>query len=342
MAVRIGLIIEPTGDHLSHYFRAGRCEGVAALALADPSGTLTGPASKAAGREATPFSNAVNMMRDFRPQLVIVSMEPHRMPAAITAALEGGANVVAEKPACADLASFERCAKLAGSRKLQLMLAMATRLDPAAIEARRIIERGWLGPKIYGAQMHWVADQTRLTNPAYHRSWKSSKAFGGGGKLIFHGIHYIDLLHYLTGDRVEQVSGFIENVGGQPIEVEDAAAVSMRLRGGGLATLNTGYYLDRGYSNLIALWGAQGWLRFEPRKDPPLTWSSNASGAPRGVQQFRPEGKRDLYELMLQASIDFARGTAEPFMRTADSVAALSVVFAGYSAASGRAATAVQ
>lgn len=332
MAVRIGLIVEPTGDHLPHYFRAGRCQGVSATAVADASGTLAASTSKAAGREVASFSNAANMMREFAPQLVIVSMEPWRMPAAITTALEGGAHVVVEKPACVDLASFETCARLAVRQKRQLMLAMATRLDPAAIEARRIVERGWLGSKIHGAQMHWVADQTRLKNPAYHGSWKSSKALGGGGKLIFHGIHYIDLLHYLTGDRVERVSGFTANVGGQPIEVEDAAAISMRLRRGGLATLNTGYYLDRGYSNLIALWGSEGWLRFEPRKDPPLTWHSTAAGAPTGVQQFRVSGKHDMYELMLQASVDFARGSAPPFIRTEESVEALSVVFAGYEA----------
>lgn len=332
MAVRIGLIVEPTGDHLSHYFRSGRCEGVAAVAVADGSGTLASAAAKAAGREVAAFPNAVSMMREFQPQLAIVSMEPHRMPGAISIALDGGAHVVAEKPACVDLASFQRCAEIAGRRKRQLMLAMATRLDPAAIEARRIIERGWLGSRIYGAQMHWVADQTRLKNPAYHRSWKSSKALGGGGKLIFHGIHYIDLLHYLTGDRVERVSGFTANVGGQPIEVEDAAAISMRLRRGGLATLNTGYYLDRGYSNLIALWGSAGWLRFEPRKDPPLTWLSNAAGAPAGVQQYRLSGKHDMYELMLQASVDFASGSVPPFIQTDESADALSVVFAGYEA----------
>ncbi len=116
----------------------------------------------------------------------------------------------------------------------------------------------------------------------------------------------------------------------------------MRLRRGGMATLNMGYYLDRGYSNLIALWRSEGWLRFEPRKDPPLTWLATASGAPSGVQQYRLSGSRDMYELMLQASVDFAQGIAPPFMETADSVAALSVVFAGYEAASSGAATAVQ
>ena len=53
----------------------------------------------------------------------------------------------------------------ARAAKRQLMMAMATRANPAVRQARGLIERGWMG-KIYGVTMTWVGDQTRLKTRA--------------------------------------------------------------------------------------------------------------------------------------------------------------------------------
>jgi len=195
-----------------------------------------------------------------------------------------------------------------------------------------LIQAGWIG-RGYGVDLLWIADQTRLKNPAYHRTWKASRTRGGGGKLIFHGIHYLDAIRYLTCDSISQVCGFCRNVGGQPIEVEDAAVVSMLFTSGMVGTLNTGYYLDRGYAHLVALWGAEGWLRFQPWETEVLTWHSTAESAPRGVQRITGTQPVAAYDLMLQAAVDFAGGRREPFMTTEESLAALRTVFAAYRAA---------
>jgi len=59
-------------------------------------------------------------------------------------------------------------------------------------------------------------------------SWLSFEDRAGGGKLLFHGTHYLDVIQYLVGDSIREVTGFCQNVGGQPIEVEDAAIVNFR------------------------------------------------------------------------------------------------------------------
>ena len=327
-------MIEPGGDHLSYYYRTGLCAGVGELAVADETGETFDAARQAAGaRLIATYRDPVRMMKEFRPQLVVVSMEPTRMPAAIEVALQHGAHVLVEKPGCTGLAQFEKLARLARTTGKQLMLAMATRLHPAVVRARELIEAGWIG-RGYGVDMLWVADQTRLKNPAYQRTWKASRAKGGGGKLIFHGIHYLDVIRYLMDDTITQVCGFCRNVGGQPMEVEDAAVVSMVFAGGMVGTLNTGYYLDRGYAQMVAVWGAEGWFRFQPWEPEVLTWHSTAKSAPRGVQRLLAEAKPvAAYDLMLQAAVDFAGGRRAPFMTTEDSLAALRTVFAAYRAA---------
>jgi predicted dehydrogenase len=177
--------------------------------------------------------------------------------------------------------------------------------------------------------MNWIGDHTRLTLPAWQKMWVSFKDRAGGGKLAFHGIHYLDLIHYLTGDRIAAVSGFCRNVGGEPIEVEDAAVLALRFRGGAVGTLNTGYYLDKGNSNLIQIWGEQGWLRFDPFL--PLHWYSTHPDAPRGEQTAPNPGPDADYDVMMEEVVRTARGGI-PFMTTDDSLHVMRVIFAGYRA----------
>lgn len=315
--IRAALIESPEGDHLNHFRRLATRDGVAAF--------------RSAGVEG-----ASQMMADFRPTLVAVTTEPLRMPEAAAIALRGGAHVIVEKPGCTRLDQFERLARLATAADRNLMLAMATRLDPAAIQARRLVESGWIG-SLYGVTMRWVADQTRLRNPAHQQSWKVSKERGGGGKLIFHGIHFLDLIRYITARPITRVSAFCRNVGGTPGDVEDAAAVSLEFEGGAVGTLNAGYYLDRGYDNEIRLWGSLGWLRFNPHAEASLESYSTHPQAPSGLQQFRAP-KESAYDLMLQSAVEAQQGRRPWFMSTQDSLDVLRVVFAAYrSAETGRA-----
>ena len=114
------------------------------------------------------------------------------------------------------------------------------------------------------------------------------KAKAGGGYLIWLGIHWIDLVEHISGDRIREVCGFARNVGGQPIEVEDAAVLAVMFEKGMVGTHHSGYYLDRGYQSLIAIWGSQGWLRgpFDVTQNVPLEWYSTRRGSPRGPDLF--------------------------------------------------------
>jgi len=120
-----------------------------------------------------------------------------------------------------------------------------------------------------------VADQTRLTNPAYHKTWTAQKAKAGGGHLIWLGIHWLDLAMWISASRIREVSCFTANIGRQPIDTEDSAVVALRFENGVLGTLTSGYYLDSGYHSLIKIWGSAGWIALQKHTHkPPLEWHS--------------------------------------------------------------------
>lgn len=176
------------------------------------------------------------------------------------AALESGSHVIVEKPGCLTLAEFEDVCTLAEEKGLEVMLAMATRVNPAVVKVKEMIDAGYLG-KPFSATMDWIADHSRLTRrehlyppeEAGELSWKYSRGRTPGGKLIFHGTHYVDALQWLVGDTITDVAAITANVGGTVIQNEDAACVSFRMGCGLMGTLNAGYVTLSGQHSLSRL-----------------------------------------------------------------------------------------
>ena len=332
--IDIGLIIEPSASHISGYLEVLTVrKGVRSVAVAaSDKGTLENAKRQLGNRfHGNGFTNAKQMLAKVHPSLTIVTLEGAHAPAAIRAALEANSHVLTEKPSCTKLEQFEELARLAQDRQLHLMLAMATRSGAAVKKARQLIASNVIG-KPYSVSMVWIADQTRLTTKAYHTSWLADPKRAGGGKLIYHGIHYLDVIQHLLNDPIQEINGFTQNVGGQPIRVEDSAVVSFRFANGATGTHNTGYYLDRGKQSEIRIWGSRGWLRLAHLESEPLKWHSTQPGAPRGIQQFKYADTREMYHLFFQDAIDAVRNNTSPPITTDESLRALRVVFAAYKA----------
>src|SRR5262249_9220429 len=249
------------GAHLSDYFGAlAKIQEAEAVALADPSGKAADAARKALGDKLKEvFASPAELFQKFEPHLAVVSLEAVKAPLAINAALDAGCHVFAEKPSCTRAEDFENLLRKAQQKHRHLMMAFANRAHAPVREARRLIRAGKLG-KVYGAEVHLVTDQTRLRSAAYRQSWFCSKARAGGGQLIWVGIHWLDLVLHVTGLKVQQVAGFAGVVGGQPIDVEDSAALGLRFDNGWFGAMTPRDYLHKGYQAHAHVWGYNGWL----------------------------------------------------------------------------------
>ncbi|MEZ5352404.1 MAG: Gfo/Idh/MocA family oxidoreductase [Bryobacteraceae bacterium] len=319
------------GPHLSAYIPAlAETPEIGRVSLCDPSGECVSAARKALGsRLDGVYTNPAELLRKEKPAMALVTMEAQLAPTVIAQALDAGAHVLAEKPACVALEDFAALAAKAKTEKRQLVLALANRVDPVVTRARQLVQQGAIG-KVYGQQLHIVADQTRLTRPAYHQSWLASVERAGGGHLIWLGIHWLDLACYITGTRIRAVSAFTANAGGQPIDAEDSACVALEFDNGTLGTLNSGYYLDKGYHTMIKIWGSEGWIEMRRHTGPLLEWYSNASGKRERLETVDgPSGYTPFVQRMTRA---FA-GLAPPPLTAEDSLRALDVVFSAYRSA---------
>ena len=307
------------------------------MVLSDPSGRSFGPARKALGEKlAATYESRETMLREANPDLALVSYEAVKAPPEINAALDAGCHVFAEKPACVRAEEFEPLVHKAESKKLNLMLALANRVTPAVQEAKRLIDAGRLG-KIYGVEAHLVADQTRLRSKSYQANWHAQKARAGGGHLIWLGIHWLDMTMYLTGSDIVEVAGFAGNVGGQPIDVEDSAAVTLEYANGAFGTLTSGYYLDRGYHSHMRIWGSGGWLEYTEwlgtRVKPPLKWYSTVEPKTEGIQEYKGDLDPRGYTPFIRECVRACAGLQEAPITGREGLRVLKTIFTFYNAA---------
>jgi predicted dehydrogenase len=264
--------------------------------------------------------------------MAIVSLEAVAAPPAIDAALEAGCHVFAEKPSCTRAADFAKLTRKAQMKHRHLMLALANRSHAPVREARRLIQTGKLG-KVYGVEVHLVTDQTRLKSEAYRKSWFCIKARAGGGQLIWVGIHWLDLVLHITGLKVKQVTGFAGVVGGQPIDTEDSAALSLRFDNGSFGTMTSGYYLDKGYQSHVQIWGEHGWLKLAAVEELPLEWYSSKDTKTPKVERFTYRKGERGYLTFLRGCVRASAGLQDPPITPEEGLHVLRSIFAFYEAA---------
>ncbi len=340
-AARIAVITAPSGTmHVSGFLEIlAALPEVAQVALvtegADDVAALA--ESQLGDRLVGIFPNADALLAGFQPDLSIVSLEPRTAPGAIAACLRAGSHVLAEKPACLQWQEFAELADLAEKQQRNVGLAFAARGFPFLRDARSLVANGTLGT-LYGVDTYFIADQTRVQQAEWQASWFSQKAHAGGGHLMWLGIHYVDLLHHLTGQRIVEVGGLTAVVGGAPIDTEDAAVAVLRFADGMVGTLTSAYYLDRNKQSHLHLWGSHGWLRGRPNDWESLEWYSThpaeRSAPCRTIRYDSITGDTmSTYYGLVRSSVHGALGLAAHPVLTEEALHVLKVVHAIYRAA---------
>ncbi|MGV9767873.1 Gfo/Idh/MocA family protein [Microbacterium sp. NPDC003461] len=139
------------------------------------------------------------------------------------AALEAGKHVLCEKPLANTVAEAEtmaRAAEAARERGVRAMLGFTYRRVPALTHARDLVAAGRIGAI---RQVRASYRQDWLVDPSAPLSWRLRKDQAGSGALGDIGAHAVDLVQFVTGQRVERVTGVLDTIVRQrPVETERA------------------------------------------------------------------------------------------------------------------------
>ncbi|SET55457.1 Predicted dehydrogenase [Oceanobacillus limi] len=175
-----------------------------------------------------------------------------------TKALLSGKHVLAEKPISLTIAQANEILEAEKQSGKVLMVDHNQRFTRAHQKAKEIIASDELGKVLtfkttfgHNGPEHWSINSTNST-------WffkKDRSGFGVAGDL---GIHKVDLIHYLLGDEIKQVSAFqgsLDKVDehGNPIEVCDNIVCNLKTQSGrlGTASFSWTYYGEEDNSTII-------------------------------------------------------------------------------------------
>jgi predicted dehydrogenase len=199
------------------------------------------------------------------------------------AALEAGKHVLCEKPLANTVAEAEEmtaAAERAARSGVLAMLGFTYRRLPAPTLARDFVAQGRLG-EIRQVRAEYLQDW--LSDADAPLTWRMQKERAGSGALGDIGAHAVDLTEYITGQRVQRVSGILETIvaerpvlgegsglsgtageGTGPVTVDDLALFTGRLSGGALASFEaTRFRMGRKNAFRIEISGSKGAIAFD-------------------------------------------------------------------------------
>ncbi len=204
--------------------------------------------------DARAFADVATMLRETRPEAVLLATpHPLHAEAAILAA-EAGAHVLVEKPLAATLSDADAMLEAAQKAGVTLGVISQRRFYEPVARMKAAIDAGKIGKPVLGVfQMYSWRD------PAYYRSdpWRGRWETEGGGVLVNQSPHQLDLLRWFLGD-VAEVSGSWANLNHPEVEVDDTAVATLRFRNGGLGSIITSLSQKPGLFTKVHVHGSNG------------------------------------------------------------------------------------
>lgn len=162
--------------------------------------------------------------------LVDICLPPHLHLDAILRALEAGKDVVCEKPLVSSLRDVDRIADKAQAASRTVFPVFQYRFGKGAAQLRALREADLTGkPYVATLETHW-------NRPAsyYDVPWRGTWTGEQGGAVLGHAIHIHDWLSFALGPVASVYAETATRV--NAIEVEDCAALSIRMESGALVT----------------------------------------------------------------------------------------------------------
>lgn len=231
-----------------------------------------------------------------------------------------GKHILCEKPLAITIDDCRAIIAAAREGGVKLMTAFPVRFSPAIAEAKRLIEGGNLG-QILGA--------CTSNHGSMPGSWFVEREKSGGGAVIDHTVHVVDVLRYIFEDEVESIYAEYDTRL-HDLKVEDVGQLLMRFRNGAVVSLDTSWTRPKSYP----IWGD---VKIDLKAE-----NANVSinCFPRQMNHYDDRTMRhsgtspgeDLDALMLEEFTACIRENREPLVTGEDGMRAVEVALAAYKA----------
>lgn len=151
------------------------------------------------------------MLRDAKPDCVIVTSTDYSHSEYVVRALDAGYEVFCEKPMCIDAKQCREILEAEKRNNRKIGVCFNMRYMNHMIQLKNLIDSGVLG-KIYNVHFEWLltkdySDGHTGHGASYYRRWNAYMD-QCGGLLLTKSTHHFDMINWLIGGRPKKVAAF--------------------------------------------------------------------------------------------------------------------------------------
>ncbi len=225
-----------------------RLEGVELVGVADDD-PLRG--QKIAAQHQTYYFHSYEDLLEARPDGVIICTENSRHRPLVEMAAGRGIHVLCEKPLATTLEDARAIVDACDRAGVLLMTAFPMRFSAPLLEIKLRLDHGDFGD-VYCFN---ATNQGEL--PTKHRAWFVDPELAGGGAIMDHTVHLVDIMRWFTGSEVETMYARSNRIfHADEVQVETGALEMLTFENGMFATIDASWSRPQ-------YWPTWGGLGFE-------------------------------------------------------------------------------
>ncbi len=316
------------------HLRAAKDNGLEIAALCDLKAEKAEQKRREAGCEgARVYTDYREMLEKEKPELVAVATESGAHAAVALDCIDAGCHVIIEKPIALSMRDAREMIRRSEEKGVRVSACHQNRFNKSVHLMREALEKGYFGRLLHGAAyVRWSRDADYYALDPWRGTWERD-----GGALMNQCIHDIDLLRWMMGPEITEVTAYTDRLAHGYIEAEDFGCAIVRFANGsyGIIEGTTNIYPDD-LEEKLCIFGTEGtakaggiscntleaWAFEREPHDPEAVIRGSFEDVPN-VYGF---GHSSLYADMIAA----VRDGREPYITARDGASALELVLAIY------------
>lgn len=282
------------------------------------------------------YTDHQEMLSTERPQLCAVATESGLHAQIGLDVIRAGSHVIIEKPLALSMADARALVAEAEKYDVRLCACHQNRFNKSIQKIRSAVEENRFGRMLHGAaHIRWNRGPSYYDQAKWRGTWAQD-----GGALMNQCIHNIDLLRWMMGDDVLEVTAYTDNLAHDYIQAEDLGLALVRFANGayGIVEGTTNIY-PHNLEETLYLFGQDGTVKAGGKSVNIIEeWDfRDGRGDPAVIKQQFGENPPNVYgygHTPLYADvIDAIRSHRNPYVDGQAGMRALEMVLAIYQSA---------
>ena len=204
------------------------------------------------------YTDYKQMLEELKPDLAAITTPSGTHAQIAVDCINKGINLIIEKPIALSLSDADAIIEAADKNNVKVCACHQNRFNTSVQIIRKAVEAGRLGKLLHGAaHIRWNRGEDYYRQAPWRGTWEQD-----GGVLMNQCIHNIDILRWMMGDDIIEVTGMTDRLNHDFIEAEDLGLALVKFANGsyGIIEGTTNIY-PKNLEETLYLFGDKGTIK---------------------------------------------------------------------------------